>query len=60
MCVSEYIMCTVCVQVPVDARRGDQSPLQMVVSHHAVKGIEFKTSGRAVSALTTEPSLQPV
>jgi hypothetical protein len=39
------------------ARRGQQIPLQMVVSHHAVAGIELKDSGRAVH-LTAESSLQ--
>ena len=31
-------------------QRGDQIPLQMVVSHHVVAGIELRTSGRTVSA----------
>ena len=29
-------------------RRGHQIPLQMVVSHHVIAGIELRTSGRAV------------
>jgi hypothetical protein len=49
-------------------RRGHQIPLQMVVSHHAVVGIELRTSGREPiqdplqeqqALLTPEPSLQP-
>ena len=32
-------------------RRGYWVPLQMVVSHHVVVGIELRTSGRAVGAL---------
>jgi hypothetical protein len=32
-------------------RRGHQIPLQMVVSHHVVAGIELRTFGRADSAL---------
>jgi hypothetical protein len=32
-------------------RRGHWVPLQMVVSHHVVGGIELSTSGRAVGAL---------
>jgi hypothetical protein len=33
-------------------RKGHQIPLKMVVSHHVLLGIEIKTFGRAVSALT--------
>jgi hypothetical protein len=32
-------------------RRGHQIPLQMVVSHHVVAGIELRTSKGVVSAL---------
>ena len=33
-------------------RRGHQIPLQMVASHHVGAGIELRTSGRTVGALT--------
>jgi hypothetical protein len=39
-------------------RRGHWIPLQMVVTMWLL-GFELSTSGRAVSALTTGPSLQP-
>jgi hypothetical protein len=32
-------------------RSGHQIPLQMVVSHHMVAGVELRTSGRSASAL---------
>ena len=35
-------------------KRGNQIPLQMVVSHHVVAGIELRTSRRAVSALNCQ------
>jgi hypothetical protein len=42
-------------------RRGHQIPLQMVVSHMWLLGIELRTSGRTVSVLlAAEPSLQPL
>ena len=48
------------VSVFTHTRRGHWIPLQMVVSHHMMLGIELRTSGRAVSVLlTAEPSLQP-
>jgi hypothetical protein len=40
-----------CLHVYLHARKGHQSPLQMVVSHHGVLGIELLTSERAASAL---------
>ena len=41
-------------------RKGYQIPLQMVVSHHVVAGIELRTSPLEEQSvlLTTEPSLQ--
>jgi hypothetical protein len=46
VCVCEYT-----VDVYRHTRREHQIPLQMVVSHHVVLGIELMTSGRAVSTL---------
>jgi hypothetical protein len=40
-------------------RRGRQIPLQMVVSHMLLLGIELRTSRRTVVLLTTEPLIAP-
>jgi hypothetical protein len=40
-------------------RKGYQIPLQMVVSHHVVAGIEFRSSEEQPRLLTAKPSLQP-
>ena len=43
-----YLFCTVfCLHVHLQARRGHQIPLQMVVSTMCLLGIELRTPGRA-------------
>lgn len=50
-----YVFCfnvrVLCLHVHLHARRGHQVPLEMVVSHQVVAGIELRTSTRAVTAL---------
>ena len=48
-----------CLCVCLQARRGHQTSLQMIVSHHVVAGNWTQDLWRAGSALNPEPSLQP-
>ena len=41
-------------------RRGNQIPLQMVVSHTWILGIEVRTTEEQSVLLISEPSLQPL
>lgn len=46
-----FILCVSVLHVYLNARKGYQILLQVIMSHHAVAGIELRTSGRADSTL---------
>jgi hypothetical protein len=51
--ISEYT-----ITVFRHTRRGQQIPLEMVVSHHVIPGIELRSPGRVDSVLNMELPLQ--